>query len=78
MWMDFMRAAIAGKPNEAFPQGNEPKKELELPLTPPASSPVVKQLPKPPIETDPDALEPDDNAAPATTPTDTPTTPAPQ
>ena len=78
MWMDFMRAAIANKPNEAFAVGNEPKKELELPLTPQPNSPVVKQLPKPPIETDPDALEPDDNAAPATTPTDTPTTPAPQ
>jgi len=78
MWMDFMRAAIAGKPNEAFPQGNEPKKELELPLTPPASSPVVKQLPKPPIETDPDALEPDDNAAPATAPANPPAEPAPQ
>lgn len=64
MWMDFMRVAIAGKPNEAFPQGNEPKKELELPLTPP-NSPVLKQAPKIPIETDPDALEPDDNPAPS-------------
>jgi penicillin-binding protein 1A len=67
MWMDFMRVAIAGKPNETFPRGNEPKKELELPLTPP-DSPVVKQLPKAPIETDPDALEPDDNAAPKAAP----------
>jgi penicillin-binding protein 1A len=77
MWMDFMRAAIAGKPNEAFPIGNEPKKELELPLTPP-DSPVVKQLPKAPIETDPDAIEPDDNAAPATPPASAPAEPAPQ
>ena len=77
MWMDFMRAAIAGKPNEAFAVGNEPKKQLELPLTPPASSPVVKQLPKPPIETDPDALEPDDNAAPSTAPASGPVAPAP-
>jgi penicillin-binding protein 1A len=68
MWMDFMRAAIAGKPDEAFPEGNAPKKELELPLTPPAGSPVVKQIPKAPVETDPDAIEPDDNAAPKEAP----------
>jgi penicillin-binding protein 1A len=77
MWMDFMRVAIAGKPNEAFPVGNEPKKQLELPLTPP-DSPVVKQLPKAPIETDPDALEPDDNAPPSTPPVTAPAEPAPQ
>ena len=67
MWMDFMRVAIAGKPNEAFPQGNEPKKELELPLTPP-DAPVLKQAPKAPIEIDPDAIEPDNNAAPTAAP----------
>jgi len=48
-----------------------------LPLTPP-DSPVVKQLPKAPIETDPDAIEPDDNAAPATPPASAPAEPAPQ
>lgn len=46
MWMDFMKAAIAGKPNETFPKGNMPKKELDLPVTPDVDSPVVKQLPK--------------------------------
>jgi penicillin-binding protein 1A len=64
MWMDFMRAAIAGKPTEAFPTGNAPKKELELPLTPAAGLPVVKQIPKAPVEQDPGAIEPDENAAP--------------
>jgi penicillin-binding protein 1A len=65
MWMDFMKAAIANKPNEAFPTGNMPKKELDVPLTPPADSPVVKAIPKPPTEQqDPDAIEPD-GAAPA-------------
>jgi penicillin-binding protein 1A len=68
MWMDFMKAAIAGKPTEAFPEGNAPKKELEVPLTPPAGSPVVKAIPKAPVETDPDAIEPDENAAPSTPP----------
>jgi hypothetical protein len=59
-----MKAAIAGKPTEAFPEGNAPKKELEVPLTPAVGSPVVKQIPKSPVETDPDAIEPDENAAP--------------
>jgi len=79
MWMDFMRAAIAGKPNEAFAVGNEPKKQLEVPLPPPVGSPVVKQLPKQPIETDPDAIEPDDSATPSTAPqSDAAPAPAPQ
>jgi penicillin-binding protein 1A len=30
MWMDFMRAAIANKPDEKFPEGNAPKKQLEV------------------------------------------------
>ena len=33
MWMDFMRAAIADKPNEAFATGDAPKKVLDVPLT---------------------------------------------
>ena len=50
MWMDFMKAAIAGKPHEMFPTGNMPKKELEVPVTSPDDSsdvPEVKQLSKP-------------------------------
>jgi hypothetical protein len=39
-----------------------------VPLTPPAGSPVVKAIPKAPVETDPDAIEPDENAAPSTPP----------
>jgi penicillin-binding protein 1A len=71
MWMDFMRAAIANKPNETFPEGNAPMKELEVPLTPPDAS-VVKQIPKPaPEETDPDTAEPEapKAVAPAPAPT---------
>jgi penicillin-binding protein 1A len=67
MWMDFMRAAIANKPVEAFPEGNAPEKQLDVPLTPP-DSPEVKQIPKAPEETDPDAAEPDGNAAPKAAP----------
>ncbi len=35
MWMDFMRAAIAGKPNEAFPTAGAPKKVLDVPVSKP-------------------------------------------
>ncbi len=58
MWMDFMRAAIAGKPNEAFPEGNEPEKQLDVSPPAPPGSPVMKEIPRP-AETDPDAAEPD-------------------
>jgi penicillin-binding protein 1A len=76
MWMDFMKAAIAGKPNEAFPEGNAPKKELDVPLTPPPDSPVVQQIPKAPEDVDPDAAEPDSTTAPKGA-TDSPTPAAP-
>jgi penicillin-binding protein 1A len=32
MWMDFMRVAIANKPNETFAVGGAPKKTLDLPV----------------------------------------------
>jgi penicillin-binding protein 1A len=72
MWIDFMRAAIANKPNETFPEGDAPKKVLDVPLTPPGGAVVnaVKQVPGEPDDTDPDLAEPDANpgskAAPAT------------
>jgi penicillin-binding protein 1A len=77
MWMDFMRAAIANKPDEAFPEGDAPKKELDVPLTPPADSPTTKQIPKVPEEMDPDANEPEGQKAPgaASTPTGGPPPP---
>ena len=30
MWMDFMKAAVANKPNEAFATGGAPKKQLDI------------------------------------------------
>jgi penicillin-binding protein 1A len=45
MWMDFMKAAIAGKEDEKFPVGDMPKKVLDVPLTP-AASPAVEEEPK--------------------------------
>ena len=32
IWMDFMRAAIANKPDEAFPTAGAPKKQLDVPV----------------------------------------------
>jgi penicillin-binding protein 1A len=52
MWMDFMRVAIANKPNEAFAAAGAPQKKLDVPLNGPgpATKPVAK-----PEEEDPDA-----------------------
>jgi penicillin-binding protein 1A len=69
MWMDFMRAAIAGKDDEAFPTANAPKKVLAVPLS--AGTP-----PKQPDAGDVDPDDPDGGvklppapAAPAPPPT---------
>jgi penicillin-binding protein 1A len=35
MWMDFMKVAIADKPNEAFSTADAPKRQIEVPVTPP-------------------------------------------
>jgi penicillin-binding protein 1A len=55
MWMDFMRVAIAKKPNEAFAVAGAPQKKLDVPLSPPgaAAKPAAK-----PEEEDPDAPAP--------------------
>jgi penicillin-binding protein 1A len=75
MWMDFMRAAIANKPNETFPQGNAPEKQLDVPLTS-SGSPDVKEIPKAPEDTDPDSTEPEGDARQKASPT--PSTSPPQ
>jgi penicillin-binding protein 1A len=59
MWMDFMRVAIASKPDETFPSATAPKKVLEVPLTPEAA-PVPAA--KPMEDADPDAPEGEDAA----------------
>jgi penicillin-binding protein 1A len=78
MWMEFMRAAIANKPNEAFVTAGAPQKKLDVPLSSPADK--AKRLVQPaekPDESDPDAPEgtggEQKKAAPAPTPTPTPT-----
>jgi len=58
MWMDFMRVAIAGKPDEQFPTGGQPEKQLDVPVNaPPGAPPPPPQVP----------AKPDDAAAPDST-----------
>jgi penicillin-binding protein 1A len=56
MWMDFMRVAIANKPNEAFVTAGAPQKKLDVPLSSPAdrARPSVRPAERP-DEADPDA-----------------------
>lgn len=35
MWIDFMRAAIANKPNESFSTAGAPRRSVDVPVTPP-------------------------------------------
>jgi penicillin-binding protein 1A len=39
IWMEFMKVAVADRPNEQFPRANAPKKKLELAVTPPDQQP---------------------------------------
>ncbi len=71
MWMDFMRAAIANKPNEAFAAGGAPQKKLDVPLTTVADRASRAVSAAKAEEADPDAPEgggEPKQAAPATTP----------
>jgi penicillin-binding protein 1A len=54
MWIDFMKAAVAAKPNEEFAKPNAPKRRVELPVD------TGGVVPKPAAE-----AEPDDSDAPA-------------
>ena len=65
MWMDFMKVAVAGKPDEQFSKPNAPKKQLDVPVAP-AGADVV---PAKPVKTDdPDADNDDDADKPAPKP----------
>jgi penicillin-binding protein 1A len=60
MWMDFMKVAVADKPNEEFAKANAPKKQIQMAVTPDDGA-----LPPKPAkdEDEPDADEP--SSAPA-------------
>jgi penicillin-binding protein 1A len=67
MWMDFMRAAIARRPNETFATAGAPQKVLELTVTPAGqpNPPARKAAPQPPEGDDADPA-PENNPAPRT------------
>jgi penicillin-binding protein 1A len=67
IWMDFMRAAIAGKPDEKFPTAGAPKKVLDVPVSKPGV--VVQPKPSEPKEPDEDEPETPKASAPAAAPT---------
>ena len=77
MWMDFMRAAIANRPNETFATGGAPKRQLEVPVAAPDEN-APNEDPEDDSDTPPvaarsgsaqgDAMPQDAPAAPATTP----------
>ena len=64
MWMDFMKVAVADKPNEEFAKPNAPKKQLDVPVAPPDAD----QLPAKPAKTDQDDDTDDDSEKPAPAP----------
>lgn len=41
IWMDFMKVAVADRPNEQFARANAPKKTLDVPVTPPDQEQVA-------------------------------------
>jgi penicillin-binding protein 1A len=58
MWMDFMRAAIANKPDEKFPEGGAPKKQLEVATPEQGETPRAKDAGAVPDEAPEDSADP--------------------
>lgn len=74
MWMDFMKVAVAGRPNEQFSKFNAPKKQLEVPIAQPSDEQAK------PSHRDEDTDDDTDKAQPAASPVpsnDTPDDDAP-
>ena len=61
MWIDFMRVAIANKPDEAFPSAGEPKKVLDVAVSKPG---VTNTVPKEAAPKDSDSDDEGDVAKP--------------
>jgi penicillin-binding protein 1A len=64
MWMDFMKVAVADKPNEQFSKPNAPKKQLDVPAAA-ADQPVLKPKAQ---DSDSDTDDDDDTPKPASAP----------
>jgi penicillin-binding protein 1A len=63
IWMDFMKVAVANKPNEAFAKPDAPKRQVEVPVEPDADS--IPAAAPPSQEGEP---APDDQGPPDATP----------
>jgi penicillin-binding protein 1A len=66
IWTDFMKVALAGKPNETFPAPNAPKKQIQVREEP--KEDVPSDLPPPDAPTPPPASPPTPNPAPVPVP----------
>ena len=82
IWIDFMRAAIANKPNETFSTAGAPRRSVDVPVTPAAEAPDADKPSDDPNDTDPTdtptpppAETPPADAPPVTPPTTTPPQP---
>ncbi|MGD0648300.1 MAG: PBP1A family penicillin-binding protein, partial [Acidobacteriaceae bacterium] len=82
MWMDFMKVALADKPNEAFSQPNAPKKQIEVPAD--SDTEAAPAPPAPSQDSDTDDEAPKKGPEPAVLepgelrlPQDMPASPAP-
>jgi penicillin-binding protein 1A len=73
MWMDFMKVAVADRPNEQFAKYEAPRKQLDVPVTPDGDQPaaVASKPAAKDSDADSDDSSDDDAAAPK------PGTPAP-
>jgi penicillin-binding protein 1A len=76
IWVDFMKVALANRPNEAFSRPNAPKRQIQVPVepdpdappdAPPAETPAPEPAPQPAV------LEPGEQRL----PNDAPSSPAP-
>ncbi len=69
MWMSFMEPVVAAHPHESFATGGAPKRSLDLPDTPPASTPTSTlgrpHLPARQDSAPADDLDPADTETPA-------------
>jgi penicillin-binding protein 1A len=63
MWIDFMRAAIAGKDDETFPTAGAPKKVLQVAVTPEPADDASKPADKTDEPQDPDGSDASDPTA---------------
>jgi penicillin-binding protein 1A len=68
IWMDFMKVAVADKPNEEFSKPNAPKKQLDIPQPALGSEPAAA---KPATDDDDDTEKPVEPALPSGPPSTT-------